>query len=249
MTMKTTIQNFPRLAVVGLAALVLSAGFAPEASANCGPFPRIPLWESLSHDLVRQQVDEIHGGDWQAYLAKLERYEDKLRGIQKKGTGAVVTWKNRKIQLKDEAIEVFLSHVDRRIAVTRCLAEADDVANFSTAPGGTDGDAAVTADAGAETAASRQCAPIPKVAWWKFKSHESVTGYVLRKHRGDWRDYIDTWSRRLAKLQEIYGRGSSVVTKTGVLLKGPKLADYIGKMQTRISVTRCLANKGGGSDT
>jgi len=89
----------------------------------------------------------------------------------------------------------------------------------------------------------------PKVGWWKFKSHESVTGYVFRKYRGNWRAYIASWSRRLNKLQDIHGRGSSAVTSTGESLNGPRLAAYIGKMRTRISITRCLAEKMGGSNT
>ena len=246
----TTIKMFltiprpgPRLAILGLAVLVLAAGYAPEASASCGSFPRIPLWKSLSHDFVRQQVEDTYVGDWQAYLTKLERYQSKLRGIRKRGTAAVVTWKSRKIRLKGDAIKEFLGHVDRRIAVTRCLAENDGIANFSTAAGGTD------AEIRSQAAKPKQCLAFPNVSWWKFKSHESVTGYVYRKYRGNWRAYIDTWSKRLSKLQNIQGRGSSAVTNTGVLLKGPGLAAYIDKMRIRISVTRCLAEKMGGSNT
>ncbi len=245
-TFVTIFRLGPRLFLLGLAVLVLVAGYAPKASAACGPFPRIPLWKSLSHDLVRQQVEDAYDGDWRAYIAKLERYEDALRGIRNRGIAAVVTWENRKIRLKGDAIDIFLGQVDRRLEVTRCLAEGDDIANFSTAAGGTD---AGISEPRSRTAASRQCRPFPKVAWWKFKSHASVTGYVYRKYRGNWRAYIASWSRRLGKLRDIHGRGSSAVTNTGELLKGPRLAAYIGKMQTRISVTRCLAEKMGGSNT
>ena len=61
--------------------------------------------------------------------------------------------------------------------------------------------------------------------------------------------FRSSWSRRLSKLQDIQGRGSSAVTNTGELLKGPRLAAYIDKMRTRISITRCLAEKMGGSNT
>lgn len=246
MTKIMTFVTIPRLFLLGLTVLVLVVGYVPKASATCGPFPRIPLWKSLSHDFVRQQVEDTYDGDWQTYIAKLERYEDKLRGIRKRGTAAVVTWESRKIRLKGEAIDIFLGQVDRRIAVTRCLAGNDDIANFSTAAGGTD---AGIAEARSRTAKPKQCRPFPNVAWWKFKSHESVTGYVFRKYRGNWRAYINSWSRRLSKLQDIQGRGASAVTNTGELLKGSVLAAYINKMRTRISVTRCLAEKMGGSNT
>ncbi len=244
------IATITRLTAMGLAVLVFSAGFAPEAAAGCDPFPRIQLWKSLSHDTVRQQVKNTYDGDWRAYIARLERYEGKLRGIRARGAAAVVTWNSKKIRLKGDAIEIFLGQVDRRLKVTRCLAENlaenDDIANFSTAAGGTD---AATEQSRPIAASSRQCRAFPNVAWWKFKTHESVTGYVFRKYRGNWGAYIGTWSRRLAKLQNIYGRGSSAVTNTGELLKGSRLAEYIDKMQTRISVTRCLANRMGVADT
>ena len=249
MTFVTNYRLGPRLFLLGLTVLVLVAGYVPKASAACGPFPRIPLWKSLSHDLVRQQVEDAYDGDWQTYIAKLELYEDKLRGIRKRGTAAVVTWKNRQIRIKGETIDIFLGQVDRRLKVTRCLAEHDGIANFSTAAGGTGAGPAFLAEARSRTATSGQCRPFPNIAWWKLKSHESVTGYVFRKFRGNWRAYIDSWSRRLSKLQDIQVRGSSAVTNAGELLKGPRLAAYIDKIRTRISITRCLAEKMGGSNT
>lgn len=240
MTIKTTNRQFFRFAAIGLAALILSLGFGGPASAGCGAFPKIPLWEALTHDFARQQVDEIYDGDWRAYIEKLERYESKLRGIHERGSAAVVTWKNRKIRLKGDAIPNFLKLVERRISVTRCLAENEDIANFSTAAGGTDGRRS-------DELQARQCALIPKVVWWKFKTHESVTGYVFRRYRGNWAAYIENWNRRLEKLRNIQNRGASAVTSTGITLRGAELAAYMDKMQKRISITRCLAEKSGGA--
>jgi hypothetical protein len=242
MKLKTTSLQIIRKAALGLAALFLLMGYGGPASADCEAFPKIPLWKTLTHDFARQLVDEKYDGDWQAYIGKLERYESKLRGIFERGASADVTWKNRKIRLKGSAIPRFLKLVDRRISVTRCLAEnrADnqDIANFSTAAGGTDGQYS-------DDPRIKQCAPIPNVKWWKFKTHESVSGYVSRKYRGNWGDYIKNWNRRLDKLQNIYGRGASAVTSTGIRLRGPSLADYMRKMQKRISITQCLSEKNG----
>ncbi len=88
-----------------------------------------------------------------------------------------------------------------------------------------------------------QCAKIPGVKWWKYKSHESIAGYVARKHGGDWTPYKKTWLRRLAKLQDILGRDSSAVTRTGIVLKGDALARYAGQMQKRLAVIHCLAGE------
>ncbi len=240
MTIKTTIQNFSRMALLGFFALVLAAGFATEASASCQAFPKIPLWKTLTHDFARRHVDEKYDGDWQAYIEKLRRYQVKLRAIYDRGSAADISWKNRKIRLKGDAIPGFLKLVDRRISVTRCLAEnradIDDIANFSTAAGGTD-------SRSFDETSSRQCAPIPKVDWWKFKTHQGISGYVSRKFRGNWGKYIDSWNRRFAKLQNIRSRGASAVTSTGVTLRGTDLSAYMDKMQKRISITRCLSEK------
>ncbi len=240
MTNKTANLQFFRLAALGLAALILSMGFGGPASARCEAFPKVPLWKALTHDFARQLVDEKYDGDWRAYIEKLERYESKLRGIHERGSAADVTWKKRKIRLKGESISKFLKLVDRRISVTRCLAESDDIANFSTAAGGTDGRPS-------NEPLARQCDPIPKVGWWKFKTHETVTGYVFRRYRGNWSAYIENWNRRLEKLQNIQNRGASAVTSTGLTLRGAELAAYMDKMRKRISITRCLAEKTGGA--
>ncbi len=86
-----------------------------------------------------------------------------------------------------------------------------------------------------------KCGPIPNVQWWKFRTHESIAGYVTRKYKGDWKAYIKIWTIRLVKLQDIYLSGSSAITTTGQALKGPTLKVYIEQMMDRLSVTRCLA--------
>ncbi len=86
-----------------------------------------------------------------------------------------------------------------------------------------------------------KCGPIPDVKWWKFRTRENIAGYVTRQHKGDWKAYIEIWTVRLVKLQDIYQRGSTAITTTGLALKGPELKVYIEQMRERLSVTRCLA--------
>ncbi len=88
-----------------------------------------------------------------------------------------------------------------------------------------------------------RCSNIPEVRWWKYKNHESIAGYVTRKHGGDWAPYKKTWLRRLAKLQDILERDSSAVTRTGIILRGDVLAQYVGQMQKRLAVIHCLAGE------
>lgn len=46
---------------------------------------------------------------------------------------------------------------------------------------------------------------------------------------------------RLVTLQDIDRRDSSAITSSGLVLKGPALKDYLGKMHKRLAVIRCLA--------
>jgi len=88
-----------------------------------------------------------------------------------------------------------------------------------------------------------KCEPIPLVEWWKFKTHEDIAGYVTRKYEGDWTPYIEKWTRRLVKLQDIYGRGSSAVTSDGLVLKGAKLSKYVEQTHKRVVALRCMAKE------
>ncbi len=241
MTGRVKIAKICRWSALGLLALILSLGGGGRAMADCASFPKIALWSELTHDFVLQYVDDKYDGDWGAYLVKLERYESKLKGIHDKGLRAGVTWRDKKVHLKGAKLADFLKLFGQRLAVTRCLAENQSIADFSTAAGGTDGGNEMNLPE------SKQCGPFPQVAWWKFKSHESVTRYIARKYRGDWESYIGKWSYRLAKLQDIYDRESGAVTSNGILLKGQELFTYIGHMQKRISVVRCLAKETNGA--
>lgn len=88
-----------------------------------------------------------------------------------------------------------------------------------------------------------KCDPIPQVEWWKFKTHEDIAGYVTRKYESDWTPYIEKWTRRLVKLQDIYGRGSSAVTNTDLVLKGAKLSKYVEQTRQRVMALRCMAKE------
>jgi len=256
-------QSLLRPALLGLGIVFLASGFTSPASAGvggasfsaCQAFPEVGLWQNLTHATVRSQVESEYSGDWQVYISRLENYGNQLRRIRASGKSARVTRGGKKVRLQGEAIARFLTHVDKRIAVTRCLAKNEgnhqsegldvaSIAEFSTAAGGTDDDRPVIS-----SVSKNKCPAFPRVAWWTFKSHDRVADYVNRKHKGNWAPYIKKWNGRLKSLQDIYSRDSSAVTKTGNTLKGPSLAAYIKKMQDRIDVTRCLANNAGAART
>jgi hypothetical protein len=73
------------------------------------------LWNTLTHDFARRHVNEKFDGDWQAYIEKLQGFDDKLCGFRRRGSGAVVTRKNRNVRLRGASLTAFLKHLERRI--------------------------------------------------------------------------------------------------------------------------------------
>lgn len=90
---------------------------------------------------------------------------------------------------------------------------------------------------------SSKCPTPPNVSWWVNTTHFSMVQYVNNKHRGDWNPYLDTWVNQYNKLRDVYGRNSTVRTKDGTRLSGEILKEHIGKIETRISVIRCLSQE------
>lgn len=226
------------LAVLGAAVLILTLGVGGPAEAQCTPFPKIALWSELTHDFVRQQVEDRYQGDWDAYLAMLESLQGKLKAIHAQGLRAGVTWRDKKVRLKGRELAAFLKRVEQRLRVTECLADNDAIADFSTAAGG---DAFEAKEAKADSGNQVPCGTIPDVKWWKLKTHEVIVDYVSLRHLGDWRPYIAKWSGKLDRLQDIYNRGGTATTRTGIRLRGRELKTYLEQMRTRVSVIRCLA--------
>lgn len=237
MSRKAKVTKIFQWAAFGLFVLTLSFAVSGKAMAECAPYPKIAIWNELTHEFARRLVNQKYDGDWDAYLVNLERYERKLKGIHSKGLPARITWREKKLRVKGARLLSFLKLVNKRISITRCLADTTSIANFSTAAGGTD--QSDTPD----RPLAKKCAKMPQVAWWKFKSHAGVIGYVSNSFRNDWGTYIGKWNDRLAKLQDIKSRGKYAITSTGVKLGGRNLDSYISKMQKRISVVQCLAGK------
>jgi len=79
-----------------------------------------------------------------------------------RGSGAVVTRKNRNVRLRGASLTAFLKQLERRIEVTRCLSGSDE-------PDGTDDQAGLIAEfstaAGTESSQVVSCERIPQVDW------------------------------------------------------------------------------------
>lgn len=104
--------------------------------------------------------------------------------------------------------------------------------------------AVVTAFLASTAVSHAQCARYPDVPWWGKLSHEGVEGYVSRKHGGNWAGYLDKWRRQLSKVKSIHGRGQEIrIPSTGQILEGQQLNAYIVKLDRRIGINECLAQK------
>ncbi len=131
-----TIKN----GLISVAFVVVLASFPVDGFARpeCPSFPKVTFWGELTHETVRQHVEERMSGDWVVYLNQLQRQHTALKGIHQRGSGAVIKRKGKKIRLSGKELAKYLKFTKRRISVVRCLAELDEantLADFSTAAG------------------------------------------------------------------------------------------------------------------
>jgi hypothetical protein len=131
------------IAVLGVAAALPFAAADADAS-QCEPFPNVSLWSDLTHDSVSRYVANELDGDWNGFIATLERYQEKVRAAQQSGRTIKVSHKGRPVTLGGHKLDVFVHASDWRLDVVKCLARETmaDAANaealqaFATAAGG-----------------------------------------------------------------------------------------------------------------
>lgn len=131
--------------------------FPQTASAQfeCSNFPKVAFWGNMTHDSVRQHVEERLSGDWDVYLNQLLKQQKTLTNIHKRGSGAIVRKQGRKIKLSGYQLAKYIKYSKARISVVQCLAELEEAtkfADFSTAAG--------TPDETPEDKASKFSAPV-----------------------------------------------------------------------------------------
>ena len=108
------------------------------AQSDCPPFPKITFWAEMTHDFVRQHVEDKLASDWVSYLNQLRRQQTTLTNIHQRDSGAVIKRKGKKIRLAGDQLEKYLKFPQRRISVIQCLSEiveATGLAEFATGAG------------------------------------------------------------------------------------------------------------------
>lgn len=253
------------LLAIGTSATVFTFkdGLAAEQS-QCPQMPTVSWWSNSTHEKLIRYVNRKHGGDWSPYIAYWEKHMNKVMKAFEQGKGLAIprnkvdlssgevqrkgSVKEDKVILAYEDLGLYIPKIVQRIAVQRCLAnEMKSRTKLQKT--------AVLPPLKEEEGSSRpmeevlgygwvlktKCGPIPDIEWWKFRTHKSIAGYVIRKHGGDWKPYMENWTLRLVMLEDMYDRRSSVVVSTGLTLKGLALKTYLEQTRNRLSVIRCLA--------
>jgi len=86
------------------------------------------------------------------------------------------------------------------------------------------------------------CPPLPDVEWWGTLTHASIVARVMKDHDGDWDAYIAKWDGQHKKIEKIYfNDGAVTIKKDDTKLSGPELETYVGHIEKRVDITRCLA--------
>jgi len=237
----------PLARFTSLAALaVVCLAFSGAAKAECGDFPKVSWWKGLNHEEVARYVEANHGGEWSPYIQKWENQLAILMDVYGRGSTAIV----KGTKLKDEELAVYIEKVGERVRITRCLAGQDggeEIADLATAAGGKESTDLNGSEEetlfGAETS---QCAPFPEISWRDSLTNETVALHVDADYSGDWKPYIAKWERHLDKARQAHQRELDIVfLDNGLRLSNEQLGGYVQKIDRRIAVTRCLADKDG----
>ncbi len=122
LTMKSRIV---RLMHKGYPAKILFLALAAARPAGaqvlgCDPFPTVAWWGSLSHESVNNYVVRRHRGDWGSYIKKWETQSGRLKQVLVKGSKVVI--KSQGITLKGQSLRDYITKMEKRVAVIKCLA-------------------------------------------------------------------------------------------------------------------------------
>lgn len=135
----------PRLIAAATLALatVLSTGpvsaAETETASSCGQLPNVAWW-SKSHQKVKKFVDTRHRGDWDSYVEKWSKYQNRMQEVYARQGTALI--KSRDLRLEGETLAAHIKDIGTRLAVIKCLAEEAEtaeiqkLANLDTAAGG-----------------------------------------------------------------------------------------------------------------
>lgn len=125
-----------RLAAAVIVALISVPSSFSALAADCAEFPQVDWWGPMTHERVITYVKVKLKGDWADYIDKWERQLALAQGASGKGTSLVAP---NGTTIVGPALSEYIAKLQRRIDITKCIAEEDKKSNpaAASAPGAT----------------------------------------------------------------------------------------------------------------
>jgi len=232
MSLKAFFKTAPLIAVGAAIWLVASPvpAHAQGAGNTCEPLPKIAWWPK-NHAAIEKYVARKYKGDWKGYTRKWMKAYVKLSAnyIQ----GKAIYLKSQDLRIEGKALRKYIDDVERRINVTKCLAEKGNAPD----------DEIFASKFDTKGGSAYACKPVPEVAWWGDIDHDRIRALVKRKHRGNWKSYIEFWEEEREALLTSFNLGQEAqVNKLGLSLSNEELALYVIDVNNMIATLNCLAD-------
>lgn len=120
------------------AALFVLALLPGAASAECKPFPKHPLWKTLTHERANNYVKRKLKGDWTPYTNHLDNQLAAIMKIMTAGKSARIRHRGKIVTFSEAELADYYEASKARLKVVQCLAEeslAAKLDSFMTAAG------------------------------------------------------------------------------------------------------------------
>ncbi len=120
-------------AFVGLIVLTVPAG-----ASQCDPFPKLKLWGNYTHERVQKLVSTRLDGDWNGYLARLDKRLGSIKDIHARGKALALKVGDKRYTLRGKTLAGYIRASEKRLSVIECLAHETEIAaldSFATAAG------------------------------------------------------------------------------------------------------------------
>ncbi len=133
--------GFGYIAAAISAAFVLFATTAPASASECQPFPKVAAWGDYTHARVTGIVNTRLHGDWDSYVAHLDKRLRLIEDAQRQGKTVVLNFDGQRYQYASEELANYVRTAEQRLRVVECLAREAEIVKlqqFTTAAGGPD---------------------------------------------------------------------------------------------------------------
>ena len=133
------ISLFTGLRTAAIAAkIIIPISVGTAQASQCQPFPKLSVWGNYTHAKVTQMVKTRLDGEWDSYLARLDKRLQTIKAIQAAGKTLAIKSKGKRHTFVGKKLVAYVRAAEQRRDVVQCLsaeAEVDQLQNFATAAG------------------------------------------------------------------------------------------------------------------